>query len=87
MSKHLIMQAIGLPVLKAYFSEVKDALRSFEGFEAFALSKGVNFNYEVKKNTNMILYLLMKKISINIILTHSKNCAKILTNTKKTNIR
>jgi hypothetical protein len=57
MSKHLIMQVIGLPVLKAYFSEVKDALRSFEGFEAFALSKGVNFNYEVN---NFMFDLFLK---------------------------
>ncbi|OQA81310.1 MAG: hypothetical protein BWY32_00347 [bacterium ADurb.Bin243] len=62
MSKFVIMQFIGIPVLKAYFTDVKHALRSFEGFGEYAEAKGVNFNYEVNNLMfDMFLKYLLEK--------------------------
>lgn len=56
-SKFMIMQAMGLPVLKAYFPEVKEAIRAREGFEEYAASKGLNFSFEVN---NFMFDLFLK---------------------------
>lgn len=61
-SKYLIMQMVELPPLKAYFNDVKKAMRSFEGFGEYAETKGVNFNYEVNNLMfDMFLKYLLEK--------------------------
>ncbi len=62
MSKYVIMQIIEIPPLKSYFNEVKQAIRSFEGFGEYAEAKGVNFNYELNNLMfDMFLKYLLEK--------------------------
>jgi len=61
-SKYLIMEVIEIPVLKAYFGEVRDAMRAFEGFGEYAAAKGVNFNMEVNNLMfDMFIKYLLEK--------------------------
>jgi len=61
-SKYLVMEVTAIPVLKAYFKDVRDAMRACEGFGEYAAAKGVNFNLEVNNLMfDMFLKYLLEK--------------------------
>ncbi len=61
-SKYLVMEVTSIPVLKAYFGEVRDAMRACEGFGEYASARGVNFSLEVNNLMfDMFLKYLLEK--------------------------
>ncbi len=73
-AKYLITEIIGIPVLKAYFDDVKKSMLKVSGFSEYAKKKDLNMNYE----PNNYLYKLFLE---NILKTqYLKERGKIVSN-------